>query len=297
MKARSKRVLNMMVVVSDFLSLQAAVFGSIPGLTDVITAFSAKVLSLVALRRTLADAPSAGSAKSALRKTLEALVIRNSRRLSAYASIKKLADLKKQIRFTRSVILKMGAEDLLDAARLLHEKAAPLLSELAGFKITAATQTELKTASDAFELSIPKSREEVTAHSSSLETMESELSESLDLLEVIDEAAGVVAEDNPEIAQTYFKNRKVLSPPSHPVALKGTILNSATGEALYHVVVTINNQQVKTTKKGNFRVPSLPPGTYTASFSKPGFSPVEMAVIIGSAGETVTLNLNLVPLP
>lgn len=297
MKARSKRILDMLIVVSDFLSLNAAFFSTVPGLAAVIAEYAANVLQLSALRQSLADNPAAGATKSSLRTGLEKLVRRHSVRFTSYAAIKKLADLKKQVRFTKSAIRNMTDEELLDKARLLHNKANALLAELAGYNINAAVQTDLETHADEFELSIPKAREEVTSHSGDLASFEALEAETvLILTEVIDEAAEMLSEDDGDLIAKYFKNRKVLDPPSRKTSIKGYVKSSVSNERLKYVSVTYFDGKTRSSAKGNFRFMSLRPGVYTLTFSKPGFISQDVTAVVGSTGETASVVVQLVPI-
>ena len=112
----------------------AALYGTIPGLSLVIAEFSANVVTLTGLRQSLADDPAANASKSSLRVSLEKLVRQISVRFTTYSSIKKLDELRKQVRFTPSAIKTMTDEELLDASRNLHAKAEAQLADMIGPK-------------------------------------------------------------------------------------------------------------------------------------------------------------------
>lgn len=296
MKMHSKRVLDMMVVVSDFISLHAAVFNAIPGLGQIIAQYAAQVISLTGIRQNLANQLPPGASKASLRRSLEKEAGKISRRLSAYASVKRLPDLRRQVRFTKSVLNQMSNQLLLDTARNLLDKAAPLLPDLAGFKMDAAAHSGLKDLADAYEMAIPKSREAVTDHSSLLETFEKQLSENLQVLnDILDEAAHVIAEDEPEVIRTYFKNRKTLAPPSRPISLRGKVSHALSGIPVRNVKIQVGDVVATSTSKGNFRFPSLAAGIHKAICSKPGYVTQEISVLIGVAGESLVVGITMMP--
>lgn len=83
--------------------------------------------------------------------------------------------------------------------------------------------------------------------------------------------------------------------------LTGTVTDSATKKPLPDVVVTVTSpvlqgeQTVVTDKTGAYRVPNLPPGTYTLHFVADGFKDFTRGDIILRVAQTLRINVELLP--
>src|SRR5262249_55103729 len=90
------------------------------------------------------------------------------------------------------------------------------------------------------------------------------------------------------------------SPPGTSVLL-GTVRDAATRAAVADVVVTATSpsmqgeQVVVTDSTGLYRVPGLPPGTYTLRFEKETYRPYSRTGVDVAAGRFLRLDLELLP--
>lgn len=83
--------------------------------------------------------------------------------------------------------------------------------------------------------------------------------------------------------------------------LTGTVNDAATRQPVADVVVTATSpglqgeQIVVTDASGNYRIPQLPPGTYTLRLEKESFKPYSRADIVLRASRTIRVNIELLP--
>src|SRR5215831_12038757 len=83
--------------------------------------------------------------------------------------------------------------------------------------------------------------------------------------------------------------------------LIGTVVDASTKAPVSDVVVTATSpslqgeQVVVTDATGAYRVPQLPPGTYTLRFEKESFRPYSRTAIEVGADRTLRLNVELLP--
>lgn len=81
----------------------------------------------------------------------------------------------------------------------------------------------------------------------------------------------------------------------------GTVINAATKQPVPDVVVTATSpnlqgeQTVVTDAQGNYRIPQLPPGTYTLRFEAESYKPYSRADIQLRLNRTIRVNVELLP--
>ncbi|MFH1699894.1 MAG: TonB-dependent receptor [Candidatus Zixiibacteriota bacterium] len=77
--------------------------------------------------------------------------------------------------------------------------------------------------------------------------------------------------------------------------IKGTVTDEKTGEPLYGVSIQIKgtNSGAKTDMDGNFVILSVPPGTYTLSFSSVGYQSIDLTDVEVSTDQTTERNQQL----
>ncbi len=83
--------------------------------------------------------------------------------------------------------------------------------------------------------------------------------------------------------------------------ITGTVVDSATKKPVPDVLVTatapglMGEQVVVTDATGQYRIPQLPPSTYTLRFEKEAFKPYERGAISLRVGTTIRVNVELLP--
>ncbi len=83
--------------------------------------------------------------------------------------------------------------------------------------------------------------------------------------------------------------------------ITGTVVDSATKKPIPDVLVTatapglMGEQVVVTDATGQYRIPQLPPSTYTLRFEKEAFKPYERGAISLRVGTTIRVNVELLP--
>jgi hypothetical protein len=81
----------------------------------------------------------------------------------------------------------------------------------------------------------------------------------------------------------------------------GTVVDAATKQPIADVVVTatapglMGEQVVVTDATGQYRIPQLPPSTYTLRFEKEAYKPYQRGGITLRAGTTIRVNVELLP--
>ncbi|WP_224366478.1 TonB-dependent receptor [Hyalangium versicolor] len=83
--------------------------------------------------------------------------------------------------------------------------------------------------------------------------------------------------------------------------LTGTVIDAATKQPIPDVVVTVTSpalqgeQVVLTDKTGSYRIPQLPPGSYTIRVDGDGYKPYERGAISVRVDTTIRVNVELLP--
>ena len=312
MNAIQRSELGMGMAVRDYLALYSAITAPLPTLTANVTVLQTTILQIQAMAE-LQDFEKTGIAdnKQQLKGTVVMLAADASRKLTAYAMFTGNTVLLKEIKIGESVLMHQADADLKTKAQEIYDRAQANVAALATYGITAASQTALLNAINAFNAAIPKPRLGIDERKQATQQLVV-LFETMDrALKNIDAAVAIVKNTQPVFYKGYETARKVIGTGSKTVSVKGLVTDAATGEPVKGVTVTFaldgGTPEVarsakagaqpaavtkKTAEKGGLQVKSLPTGTYTVTLRKAGYAD-EVVTIYVNDGEMTVLNVSI----
>lgn len=304
----------MMVVTRDYLSQNVATTTSVTQFAPLSTQYTAGVAQLQTYRELIAtDRSGVAENKSAIRLDLVYKVCDLASRVLAYAKLNANQVLEAELAYTDSRLKRMGGASFRDFAQLVHTRANSNLTALAPYGVTAAMLTTFKTAVDAYAVALPKTALVRKERKTTYAQMEMAFKDLGALLLKMDSVIELLRFSQPAFYKGYQEARRVDALPSQKHAVRGKVVDAATGESLKGVsfaFVPATAQAFglrsastepqtpvlskKSARKGGFQVPKLPEGDYLLTISKYGYSPKQISFSVNN-GECSVLSVQLEP--
>ena len=312
MDAIQRSELGMGMTVRDYLPLYPAITAPLPTVAANITILQTTILQIQAIAE-LQDFEKTGIAetKRQLKDALVALADDGSRKLTAYAKFTGNTVLLKEIKISETELKRQADADLKTKAQEIYDRAQANVAALATYGITAASQTALLNAINAFNAAIPKPRLGIDERKQATQQLVVLFDTMNTTLVNIDTAVAIVKNAQPVFYKGYITARKVIRTGSKTVSVKGLVTDAATGEPIKGVTVTFaldggtpmaarsakagaHTAAVtkKTAEKGGLQVKSLPTGTYIVTLRKAGYAD-EVVTIYVNDGEMTVLNVSI----
>jgi len=312
MDANQRSKLGMGMTARDYLLLYSTITAPLPNFTANFAIVQTTIPQIQAIAE-VQDFQKTGITdnKSQLKATLGTLSADNSRKLVAFAMFTNNAVLLKEIKISETELKRLADADLKTKAQEIYDRAQTNVAALATYGITAATQTTLLNAINAFNASIPKPRLGIDEKKQATQ----QLVVSFKTLDVafanIDAAIEIVRLPQPNFYNGYITARKIIVTGSNSLSVKGLITDVETGEPVKGVTVTFaldgGTQMMakagkasslspiltkKTAEKGGLNVKSLPAGIYHVTLKKAGY--VDQVITINvNDGEMTVLNVSI----
>lgn len=191
--------------------------------------------------------------------------------------------------------------------RELYDRVQTNLTALNTYGLSAATQTALLNAINAFVAAIPSTRIGKADKKSSTAQLATAFKNTDAALANIDAVVEIVRTSQANFYAEYKSVRKIIETGKGSLSMKGKVSDALNGEGLKGATLTFSTQAPegmlraasatvavvkKTAKKGGFNVKSLPDGMYTVSITKVGYAPQEATVAV-EAGELTVLDVQL----
>ncbi|NVO10113.1 MAG: carboxypeptidase regulatory-like domain-containing protein [Bacteroidales bacterium] len=300
MNILQKVKLTMYMVVKDFLRLNATIVEKLPNYKANATVLDDNILKiqgaaeLQAFKKTgIADE------KNKLRASLIAQAEDFSLKLVAYAANIRNMILLKEVKYSKSELIRAADADLKNMAQCIYNRAHENIAALAGYDITEGMVTTFLDTINSFNEAIPTVREGATSkklHTTQLEDLYKETDAALSN---IDRIVEIVRLSYPDFYKGYQNSRLVIKRSGGSVALKGVVTDASNHEPLRGVTLIIapvdgNGAAIvkKTADKGGFMVKSLPEGVYNVTVSKSGYKDQVVTVAITN-GELSVLNVEM----
>jgi len=312
MNAIQRSELGMGMTVRDYLAPYSAITTQLPMLAANVTIVQTTITQIQAIAE-LQDFEKTGIAdtKRQLKDALVALADDGSRKLTAYAKFTGNMVLLKEIKISETELKRQADADLKTKAQEIYDRAQANVAALATYGITAASQTALLNAINAFNAAIPKPRLGIDERKQATQQLVVLFDTMNAALGNIDAAVAIVKNTQPVFYKGYVTARKVIRTGSNTVSVKGLVTDAATGEPIKGVTVTFaldgGTPEVarsakagahtaavtkKTAEKGGLQVKSLPTGTYTVTLRKAGYAD-EVVTIYVNDGEMTVLNVSI----
>ncbi|QQS51015.1 MAG: carboxypeptidase regulatory-like domain-containing protein [Bacteroidota bacterium] len=300
--------LSMYLVVRDYMTTNATILTPLPNFAANQTAFQNAITQIQASgEQQNFDKTGIAGSKSQLKQTLVTLVADASRKLTAYAKFTNNQTLLSEVNYSESDLKRRADTNLRDAAQGIYDRAQPIVASLATYGITAATQTTLLNAINAFNTAIPKPRLGITEKKQSTSQLAALFKTADTALENIDTAVEIIRLTQVNFYNGYKAARKLVLTGGGSVSVKGIVTDASTGEPLKSATLkfatngttaklkaTNGNGEItkKTADKGGFMIKTLAEGSYQVVISKPGYKEQTVTVNV-SDGEMSVLDIKL----
>lgn len=300
--------LSMYLVARDYMTANATILTPLPNFAANQTAFQNAITQIQASGELQNfDKTGIAGGKNQLKQTLVTLAADSSRKLTAYAKFTSNQTLLNEINYSESDLKRRADTNLKDAAQGIYDRAQPIVASLATYGITAATQTALLNAINAFNTAIPKPRLGITEKKQSTTQLAALFKTADTALENIDTAVEIVRLTQVNFYNGYKAARKLVLTGGGSVSVKGIVTDASNGEPLKSVTLKFSTNGTsaklksangnsdltkKTADKGGFMIKTLAEGTYQVTITKPGYKEQTVTVNV-SDGEMSVLDIKL----
>ena len=298
-----KNKLSMYLVMRDYMTTNATILAALPNFATNQTAFLNAIIQIQASdEQQNFNKTGIAAGKSQLKQTVVTLAADSSRKLTAYAKFTGNLTLLSEINYTESDLKKCRSTNLRDTAQGIYDRAQPIVASLATYGITAATQTALLNAINAFHAAIPKPRLGITEKKQSTTQIAALFKTADAALENIDIAVEIVRLTQVNFYNGYKTARKLVLTGGGSVSVKGNVTDASTDEPLKSAHLKFKNTgsparlnaglTKQTADKGGFMIRTLAEGSYQVTITKPGYKEQTVTVNV-STGEMSILDIKL----
>jgi hypothetical protein len=308
MTSKQESKLSMFLTVKDFLTTNASIVTPLPNYSGFFTAFQNAITQIQTYaEQQMFDKTGLAANKGQLKNTLVMLAADASRKITAYAKYSNNQLLLSETKFTESDLKNATDTELRDNAQGIYDRAQTNLTALTPYGITAATQTTLVNAINAFVISIPKPRIGTTTKKQSTEQLVNAFASANGALNNIDTIIEIIRLTQPNFYSGYKTARKLVETGNGSLAIKGSVIDATNGTPLKGVTLSFkldesvsdskpskNTDPIikKTAEKGGFNIKSLQAGIYNVTISKNGYKNLVKSIAV-SDGELTELNTKL----
>jgi carboxypeptidase family protein len=172
---------------------------------------------------------------------------------------------------------------LLTKARNLATLAASRETDLLPYGITDREIGALIAATDLFESLMPKPRKNRVNKSNITKEIKTAFVSADDTITQMDILADTLRNRHPLFHADYRSRRTIISPPRRITALLGYVRDSSSNP-LHGAAITVDGHSisVRSSRKGQFRIPQLPEGVYMLRITLPGYRELVETVIVNN---------------
>jgi len=283
--------LNMLLAVENHFDSNASVWTSIIPISDCKTAFSAKIDEITAAAAVQRENSTGATLdKAELRADLEAKGFFVSSAVGAYASVNPTHNqLNKKTNITKTEFDRFRGPELLNVIDNLNTAAMSVIENLAPYRVTQTTLTELVAARVAFH-DIMELPEAVTSNrKDATDIIPVLLHQAVWMLDnTMDKLVEVLRAPQPQFVNVYFIDRKIHHTGARRLSLEITTLNANNNAPLADAHLEVVGKGIKriSSQTGLNRVQNLQEGNYTLSVSCLNFVPQMIPFTIMSSETT-----------
>jgi len=301
--------LSMYLTFRDFQASYTAITNSLPNYTTNSTTFVNTIPQIQAIaEQQKISKKGVTDNKNNLKETLIVMTADYARKLGVYAKFTNNATLAQEVKFSESKLRQIADTAVKDYAQIVYDRAQTNVAALATYGITAATQTTLLNAINAYNASIGKPGVSRTESGQNTKQLEALFKTADAALANMDAAVEIVRLTQVAFYNSYKNARKVIETGIGSLAVKGLVTDARSGEPLKGVTLSFslegNNGLAKaakaatesvvkkTAEKGGFNIKTLPSGMYSVTIKKVGY--VDQVVTVAVAdGDLTELNVQL----
>lgn len=244
--------------------------------------------------------------KSEEEKELCLLAVDNANKLRAFGRFTNDIELQSEMKINSSRMNQAANSIKRDLAMLVYDRAQAHIGQLEPYGITTETQLALQSVISRYSESIVKPGAVRISKGQNKQRKTEQFMEAREAIANMDAGVEVVRLKEPIFYNGYRTARKIINRGKGSLALKVTITDAATGEAVKGATITITANEklgeVVTTQtavlvkrsaaKGGVYLKSLAEGEYTVTISKNGY--VEHSVMVNiTSGERSSLKVAL----
>jgi hypothetical protein len=306
MTTKQRIKLRMYLALRNFVSINEAIAKLIPkfmasyGILQVTT----NEIQVISEKHGI-DMTGVAVDKNKLKEKLIGLALKNSRKIAALAKFNNNDTLLNEVRFNESDLVRGQEIRLSDNCKTIYDCGEANIALLAEHGITQETQKEFLDTLTAFNNALETPRTGQGEKKKLTEKLAVLFDSADNAVELMDYAAGIVKDEQPDFYNAYKTNRKLVVTNAGTVSLKARANEAITGAPLRGVIFAFSMENIssdlaskngklvkKTATKGSFQVKNMSAGNYKVIVHKPGFKDKEVEVSI-SDGERSNLNVVL----
>lgn len=291
--------LNMYLASRDYLGDNAIILDPLPNFQANYRAFQDSINQIQQSgEQQNFNKSGIATGKSQLKQALVTLAADTARKLTAFAKFSNNNTLLGEVSYSESDLKRCADTNLYNSAQGIYDRAQSNIDALTAYGITAASQTALIDAINAFNTSIPKPRLGITEKKQSTAQLALLFKAADNALGNIDMAVEIVRLTQVNFYNGYKTARKLIQTGSGSLSVKGAITDALSGEPLKGVTLTfVSNDGVEpfdkeTADKGGFMVKAVQEGTYQVTASKEGYKEKTVTISVND-GEMSKLDLEL----
>jgi hypothetical protein len=297
--------LNMSLAVRDFLIPNVSITKELPNFAANTTVLTETIVNIQTIaERQKSDKKGLAKLKNELREKLIALVVDDSRKITAFAKFSNNTILQNEVKFTASGFSKMTDTGLKDYAQIVYDKVQENLDALPAYGITAETQKTLFETLTGYNESISKPRVGLAERSQATKQLIMLFDKMDTVLGNMDLAVEIIRLPQKNFYDGYKTARKIVETSAGKLTLKAQATEKNTGLPVKGAIFTFkasvkmagsseNGEIVKKTEeKGRFHIKNMPAGKYLVTISKPGYTDKTETVIVAD-GEMTDLRVEL----
>ena len=302
--------LSMYFTFRDFQAPYTAITNPLPNYTANSTTFTNTIPQIQGIaEQQKISKKGVTDVKNKAKETLIVISADYARKLGVFAKFTNNLTLAQEVKFTESKLRQAADTAVKDYAQIVYDRAQANVSALATYGITAATQTALLNAINAYNATIGKPGASRTESGKITKQLEKLFKTAEAALANMDAAVEIIRLTQVDFYNSYKNARKVIETGTGSLAVKGLVTDAHTGEPLKGVSLsfsldgngtmlkaakaTTESIVKKTAEKGGFNIKSLPSGVYTVTVKKVGYADQVVTVAVAD-GELTDLNIQLV---
>ncbi len=234
--------------------------------------------------------------KKANKKNMAKKALLVAKPTTTFARDTKKTVLLEEVDFELTDIIKAKNSDALEYCNLIHDRGTDYLSEMGDYPITIEALEKLDAAINLFDLSMPTpdaAHSEVSAVTKAID-LEIELVDNI--LLGMDELMVTFKTTETDFYNTYLSARRIIDIGVRRILMWVKCLDAVSGAIVKGAEVYIAELGItlSTTKTGNARFFSLPPGSYTVTITHELYQPVTLNDVGIFEGKTTRFDLELV---
>jgi hypothetical protein len=239
--------------------------------------------------------------KATLKSALADKTMDVVRRVVAYANVNDLYELKQEVDYTESDLMKAADTNLRTICQVVKDRALSVLPELATYGVTQAMLDELQTAIEDFFAEISSPREGIISRKNATSALKEEFKKADEILYTkLDKLVGILKTGNPEVYNSYVNARIIIDlgrgKSNGHYSIKGKVADFESGLPLGGVNVSIvgTTQVMMTGIDGVFDLAVKEPGVYQVRGEKEDYVVVVEEAIVGEGQEELVLEMEKV---